>query len=364
MSQKIAFLLICFVSFVACKSNSTSSGVKNDQMKYAKLLKIEDTDTLTLVTIFNPKTKEPEAKFALYRKSYGGKFPEGFTKIQIPVKRMAALSTTYIGMLNAIDGLGSVKATTEGKYIANKKIRKKIDSGKILTSGYEHALTPESYLKAKINLIVFSGFGQPFPNEDKLAQLGITCLANYDWEESHPLGKAEWIKLFGALLDKQDEANAYFEQVETGYLELKKSHQSKTKSKIIVGGMAGATWNAPAGESFMAGMLKDAGIDYCYKATSGTASVHYTLEQVFKDQQGCSIWINAEGTTKAELAKQNPRFTYFESFQTGKIYSYLHNPNYFWEQSTINPHWLLEDYMNINNGETANAKLHFYRLVK
>lgn len=362
MSKKITFLVYSFFFLLACQSGNPKLKNTGGRLKYAQLLSIKETDTLTTVVIFNPTTKAPEGKFVLYRNDYSGKFPVGYVKIQIPVQRMAALSTTYIGMLDAIDALDCVKATTEKKYISNRKVLKRIESGKIITSGYEQALTPEAYLKSKIKLIVFSGFGQPFPNQDKLSQLEIPCLANYDWEESHPLGKAEWIKLFGALLDKQEEATAYFNEVESSYLSLKKSNKSNQKSKVLVGGMSGASWFAPAGESFMAGMLKDAGIDYCFKYTKGTASVNLTLEQVYKDQRGCSIWINAEGKSKSDLLKQNSRFAYFDALKEGKIYSYLHNPNYFWELSTVNPHWLLEDYKKINSGSSNN--LHFYRLVE
>ncbi len=40
-------------------------------------------------------------------------------------------------------------------------------------------------------------------------------MANYDWREEHPLGKAEWIKVFGYLIDQPEKAEAYFQQVGT-----------------------------------------------------------------------------------------------------------------------------------------------------
>lgn len=364
MSQKIILLIAILGLVLSCNTPKSDEKIKTHKLKYAELLAINETDSITTVIITNPETNLQEGKFALFHKGYQGGFPVGFERIQIPVKRMAALSTTYIGMLNAIDGLGCVKVTTERKYVSNKKIGKKIDSGKVLTSGYEHALTPEAYLKAKIQLIVFSGFGQPFTNEQKLKQLGISCMANYDWKESHPLGKAEWIKLFGILTDKSEEATAYFNSIETKYFNLKQTIRNSNSSKVLVGGLNGTNWIAPAGKSFMAGMLADAGIDYCFKETPGAASLNLSLEQVYRDQQGCKIWINAEATTKADLLKLNSRIAYFDVFKSGRIYSYLHNPNYFWELSTVNPHWLLEDYVRINAGETNAKRLHFYKMLK
>ena len=49
----------------------------------------------------------------------------------------------------------------------------------------------------------------------KLDELGIPYIADSQHLENHPLGRVEWVKLVGALLDMEDEADAYFnEEVE------------------------------------------------------------------------------------------------------------------------------------------------------
>ena len=46
----------------------------------------------------------------------------------------------------------------------------------------------------------------------KLDELGIPCIADSQHLENHPLGRVEWVKLVGALLDMEEEADAYFDE--------------------------------------------------------------------------------------------------------------------------------------------------------
>ncbi|MFN6085323.1 MAG: ABC transporter substrate-binding protein, partial [Fluviicola sp.] len=209
-----------------------------------------------------------------------------------------------------------------------------------------------------------SGFGQDFPNEEKLKKIGVSCIPNYDWREQHPLAKAEWIKFFGALLDKQEMANSYFGEVEKNYLSLqKKLKKSKvSKPKVLVGLMFGDTWNAPAGQSFLARILADSQIDYLYKKEKGTGSLSLSLEKVAVNQANCSIWLDANARSKSELIQTNSKFKVFKAYQNNKIYSYSHAMNYFWEMNSLHPDWLLEDYAQIA-GHLPAKKLHFYKRI-
>lgn len=361
--------LTLFVVLFSCTTKKTEEDSDNYRddvkgFKYARLVSIDQKLGYKELIVKNPKTLKVETRYALIPRNSKMKRPSGMKIIEVPVQNMAALSTSFVGMLDAINSIETIKATTEEQYISNKALLKGIRAGKVLTVGYETGLTPDAVLKAQIPLIIFSGFGQPFPNEAKFTQLNVVCMANYDWEEMHPLGKAEWIKVFGALVCKDQEAENYFNQVEKSYLKIKKEAEAiKNPKKVICGGLAGDVWYAPAGKSFMAGIMKDAGMDYFYKNTDGTASLSLSFEQVFNDDQHCDIWINAEAPNLKQLFAMNPKFQYFHTVTKGKVYTYTHNSNYYWELSQVNPHWLLEDFVNIAKGGTK-SNFHFYRQVK
>jgi iron complex transport system substrate-binding protein len=362
---KSLFLLFFAFLFFSCENAAGKvKTVEGTSIKYAKHFDLEEKKGFTLLTINNPETNEPEQEFVLVKRGTVVNLEPGQLKIEVPVQGMGALATGFIGMISELDEVNSIKLSTDSKYIYNAALRKNIAANKVLTTDYEGAASPAEMLSRKVELILFSGFGSPYPNQDKLQQLGINCMAIYDWKELDPLAKAEWIKLFGALYDKKEEANVYFAQVETNYKELKsKISKSKHKEIVITGGMFGDIWNATAGESFLAGIMKDAGMDYLYKNTKGTGSNQYSLAKIITDEEKCTRWLNAEAKSMDELLRLNPKFAALHTVKIKQVYSYLNKTNYFWEYNSMRPDWLLEDFAMIG-GTLPMKKMHFYQKLK
>ncbi|MCC6700020.1 MAG: ABC transporter substrate-binding protein [Fluviicola sp.] len=363
--KRLLIVFLVFVQIVGCdsKQNQHIPDEQSSEIKFAKHFNLINRKDYKELQIISPKTNQIEHRYALVKKGVKLNLPETTEQIEIPVKNMAALSTTFIGMLNELKALDVVKITTDVQYVWNKTIQKRVKNGTVHSAGFESSLSPETILNKKVSLIVYSGFGEAFPNADKLKQLSVVCMPNYDWEEKHALGKAEWIKVFGALLDKDEEANAYFETLCKSYDQLKSSIQTKTKKpKAIVGGLNGDVWFAPSGNSYVANILKDAGIDYIYAKEKGPASLSLTLEQISKDEQQCDVWINAEATSLKSLIQLNDKYTYFQTVKAKAVYGYLHDSNYFWEMNAIHPEWLLSDFAIIAGHK--KGKLHFYKQLK
>jgi len=334
------------------------------EVKYAKHFELKQRDGYVELCILQPETGKMEYCYALGKSSDNPVIPAGMDFIEIPVKNMAVLSTTHIGMLNALDALDCIKGSTDKNFVSNKTVLKGIESGKIANFTDESAIAPERLLEKQISLVVFSGFGKGFPNEEKLKRLSVFVIADYDWREEHPLGKAEWIKVFGYLTGKKKEAMTYFNKVEKSYNDTKRSlAKAHNNPSVLVGSLIGDSWYAPAGESYMATILKDAGANYIYKKEKGTGSCERTFEQVFKDQQSVSIWINPGATSLPNLKQQQPRYGLFTAFQSGKVYCYTHRSSYFWEMGAVNPHWILSDFATIL-GNQSGKQLHFYKQLK
>lgn len=362
---KTLFFLFLLIAVSSC-SNSSYSTKKNEgtRIKYAKHFSLEEKEGYTVLTINNPETNKTEQTFILAKKGVVIKAPASTIRIEVPVKGIGALSTGFIGMIAELNEENSIKMTTDSKYIYDSKVRKNIAAKKVLTTDYEGAVSPAEMLSKKVELIAFSGFGSPYPNQEKLEQLGIHCMAIYDWRELDPLAKAEWIKLFGALYGKTEEANAYFDAVEKNYKEIKaKVAKSTHKETVITGGMFGDIWNATAGESFLAGIMKDAGMNYLYKNTKGTGSNQYSLSKIITDEAVCTRWINAEARSMDELLRLNPKFSVLHTVKIKQVYSYFNNTNYFWQYNSMHPDWVLEDFAMIG-GTLPMKKMHFYSRLK
>ncbi len=364
--MKHFLLLFLFALLYSCGNNTPKTEIKSgDQVQFAQNFKLLKKENYTELQILNPESKKVERKFALVRKNVNVQIPSDLERLEVPLKKMGAFSASYIGMLDVLHQMKSVAATTGESYIYSKELLQQIKQGKTRCYNAESEVQPEYLLQKNIATLIYSGFGQPFPNEEKLKKIKVTCIPNYDWQEQHPLGKAEWIKFFGALLDREDEANAYFEKTKERYKSLKKRIKKSNviPSKVLLGGMAGDTWFAPAGQSFVAHILRDARINYIYKSEKGTGSVAFSLEKIAKDQSNCQIWINVEAASKKELLQKNSKFSIFQAFKTGKLYSSQSKGNYFWEKSTVHPEWLLEDFAQIA-GHLPKTKLHFYTQLK
>lgn len=362
----IPFILVLIL--VACSSNPTAvhPTKKNSiEVSYANHFDIIEHADYTEIQILQPESGKIDCSFALVKRNSTAKIPIGLTKIEVPVKRMAVLSTTHIGMLDALNQLDCIAGTTDAQYIANPTILKRIKKGKIAVFENESSINPSKLMANHINLVVYSGFGKAFPNAEKLNKLNIFTMPNYEWREEHPLGKAEWIKVFGYLIDKPKLANSYFKSVEKSYTSTQKSIATNTQKhpSVLVGSLIGGIWYAPAGESYMASILKDSGAEYVFKNEQGTGSCEHSIQEVFTLQKDISVWINPGATSKNDLEKQQQKYSLFHAFTEGEMYDYIHNSNYFWEMGAVNPHWILSDFAAIL-GTQDGQKLHFYAKLK
>lgn len=364
ITMKLFLPCILFVILAACSggTKATAETKGSVEVRYARHFRLAQKDGYVELKVLQPETGEVERTFALVKAENKAKVPAGADPIEVPLKNAAVLSTTHIGMLDAIGALDCIKGSTDANFVANRQVLKGIRSGTIAAFGDEVSITPERLLEKEITLVVISGFGKEFPNQEKLQRLGIEVMANYEWREEHPLGKAEWVKVFGYLTGKEKEAEAHFAMVEKAYGDLKAEVRKATskRPKVLVGSLIGDVWYAPAGESYMARVLDDGGADYIYRNEKGTGSCEHTLEQVFKHQQDVNIWINSGAATLSGLKDQQPKYALFTAFKAGNVYCYTHNSNYFWEMSAANPHWLLSDFAVIC-GIKSGGKLHFYR---
>lgn len=359
-------LFLALVLIVSCQSPAKKDDVKkaSTTVRYAKHFRLVEKEGYTELVIYHPETLKEEVKYALVKEKNTTTVPKDLVQIQVPVKHIAAFSTSYVGMLNELDEINSISATTSEQYIYNAQLKKNIKAGKVLAVDYDGAASPSALLNKKVELIVFSGFGNAYPDQEKLAQLGIVCIPNYDWKELHPLGKAEWIKLFGALYGKEEIANAYFDEVQTNYNAIKASIAKKHKVEtVILGGMFGDTWNATSGGSYLAGIVQESGMHYVYADIKGSENNPFPLSKIMRDEAKCSRWINAEAKSMNELLTLNPKFANFHTVKTKQVYSYFGKTNYFWEYNSMHPDWLLEDFARIG-GSLPMKKMHFYAQLK
>ncbi len=330
---------------------------KSKTISYAKNFQISRISEKTFLEIMDPETGKVQRKIDISE----------FTKFSNPkMPAIVALSSTHIGMISKLNEESKIVGVSVMQYVSNRSVKSNFEKGKIIELGEETSIPLEQLIKSKANIIIYSGFGKEFPHQKQLEKLGIICIPNYDWKEIHPLGKAEWIKVFGVLLGKEKEAENYFSSIEKEYNKLKELAKNTTTSDCLFSGnVFGDYWYTPAGESFNAKIFKDANCDYAYADTKGTGSLSLNLEKVLEKNANCKFWINPGAKTLKELQQLNSKAIYFGAFKQQQVYCYSNNGNYFWEMSAIEPQKVLADIIQITHPELKiKNPLYFYTQLK
>ncbi|MBF2707626.1 ABC transporter substrate-binding protein [Flavobacterium soyangense] len=372
----ILFLLL--IPFFGCKKSSENS--KNtlanfdNSIHYAKGLEIYKHNGFSIVKITNPW---PEAKknFTYILQEKNGIIPDSlrqFTVIPIPIKSIVVTSTTHIPALELLGVENTLVGFPNTAYISSVKTRKLIDAGKVREVGVNENLNTEVLIDMKPNVIVSFGLNNSNPTLDNLQKSGLKVILNGDWTEQSPLGKAEWIKFFGALYGLDPKANAIFSEIETAYTStLALAKKTTLKPTVLSGTIYQEQWYVPQGESWASLFLKDAQSDYLWATTKGTGSLAVPLETILEKAQNAEFWIApGDFSTLKQMSDSNPHYSQFASFKNKKVYSYAVNKGatggiIYFEWASTRPDWVLKDLIKIFHPELLpNHKLFFFKKLE
>ncbi len=212
----LMMLLFACTFSVQAKEASSVSGLEYErsmELSYAEefsvdyykggyaLITIADSDRFLVV----PKGKEaPE------------NMEENIAVLKQPLENIYLVATSAMDFFVSLDGLEKIRlsGTNEnGWYIDEAK--KAMEDGSILFAGKYSAPDYELILGENCSLAVESTMIYHTPEvKEKLEQFEIPVLVERSSYESHPLGRTEWIKLYGVLLGKEEEAERLFEEQE------------------------------------------------------------------------------------------------------------------------------------------------------
>ena len=366
---KYQFYLILFLVFVisSCDENSKSNQEisQKSELSFSKYLKIKELQTGVLIDITHPNRKNKTYRYFI-AKSKTDKTPKDYVRIEKENMSFLVFSATHIGMLEKLNQVSKIKGTCSKDLIHSASIIKKIETGEIKDFGNEGATSFEKIIELKPKLIIYSGFSGEFSKSSEFEKMNITPIPNFDWQETHPLGKAEWILFFGYLTGTEIQAKKHFNSVKNNYLALcRKAKEAKNAPSVLMGSKIGNYWYGPAGNSYGAKLLEDAKTNYLYKNTKGTASIEYSLEKVFSEAKNAEFWINP-GFSSYKLLEMNfSKASYFKAFQNKNVYCYTNNPNKFWELNGVHPDWILSDLIQIFHPELKlNQPMYFYKVIE
>jgi len=375
--QNTAFCFLVFLLFIQCKEGSKKENTivtSKNEIQYAKGLEIYKHQGFSILKVTKPW---PDAKedFTYILKEKNGIIPDSlkqFTVIPIPIKSIVVTSTTHIPSLEMLGVEKTLVGFPNTDFISSEKTRKQIDAGKIREVGSNETLNTEVLIDIQPDVIVSFGLNNSNPTLDNLQKSGLKVMLNGDWSEQSPLGKAEWIKFFGALYGLDSKANLLFSDIEKEYTNtLKIAKKANMKPSVMSGSLYQNQWFVPQGECWASLFLKDAQSNYLWAASKGTGSLSLSFETVLEKAQNADFWIApGDFSSLKEMSDSNPHYNEFASFKNKKVYSYALNKGakggtLYFECSPNHPDWVLKDLIKIFHPELLpNHQLFFFKKLE
>ena len=372
-----ALLFFVLVSCIECKqktiSNKKTTESKN-QIQYAKGFSIVNYDGYSILTVKNPWPKATKT-YRYILKEKNGIVPDSLKKnpiIAVPIKTIVVTSTTHIPSLEMLGEEKSLVAFPNLDYISSEKVRALIDGKKIKEIGNNQSLNTEVLIDLQPNVIIGYGIDNNNPTLDNLQKSGLKVMLNGDWNEETPLGKAEWLKFFGALYGKQKQANDIFSKIATEYFAtIAIAKKAVTKPTVLAGDMFEDKWYLPKGTSWGSQLLKEANADYLWAETTGTGSLSLSFETVLERAENADVWITSGqfGSLKA-MTDASPHYSQFKAFNKKKVYSFTRKKGktggvLYYELAPNRPDIVLKDILKIMHPELVpDYELFFFEKLK
>lgn len=330
----LLFLLPLCLS--ACGARPTETG---SQMEYARWFGITDAGS---VVVYSPSGAAPDT-------------------LRGPFGRLVCMSSSYVGYLEAVGADSTVVAVSGLDYLGNEAVRERA-----VEVGYDAALNYEAVLQARPDLfLTYAVSAAEPPYLAKLRDLGVRCVVLSEHLENHPLARAEYVKLFGALTGRVARADSVFSAVRGRYLSL--MQDPPVRKKVLINIPYADIWYIPGADNYMAQLIRDAGGELLGSESGKAESGTIGLEEAYAYAQEADLWLNPGWCrTREQLRSVHPLFGEFPVLQKSVWNNTLQTTegggNRFWETGPVHPDWVLEDLVHIFSATPAAGMHYFFPL--
>mgnify|MGYP004644757597 CR=1 FL=1 len=284
--------------------------------------------------------------------------PETVTVLQQPLDKLYLVATAamdHFVKLNALDTIILSSQKKDSWYLP--EARQAMEEGKIAYAGKYSAPDYETILASGCDLVIENAMIYHAPEVlEKLRGLGLPVLVELSSYESHPLGRMEWIKLFGALVNKEEEATAYFDSMmESLTPVLNQAPTGKTVSFFYITTSGGINVRRPS--DYVSSAIRLAGCENIVfgedQADLGTSTMTVQMEAFYEGARDADILIYnsiVEGeldSLDALLAKM-PTLKDFKAVKEGNVWCL--SKNFYQETMSLG-----EFILDVNNAATGSG---------
>lgn len=258
-----------------------------------------------------------------------GGLDDGITVLRQPLDRIYLAATSAMSLFDAVDALDHIRLTgtrASGWYV--DAAVEALNSGAMLFSGKYSEPDYELMISEDCNLAIESTMIYHTPKvKEMIEDLGIPVLVDRSSYEPHPLGRTEWIKLYAVLVDKEDEAAAFFDRQASVIRELENfENTGKTVAFFAVNSDGSVVIRKPS--DYIPKMIALAGGRYAFEdfvTDQAATSISITMEDFYAKAVDADVLIYnasiaAPISTVDELLALNELFADFKGVQEGNVW--------------------------------------------
>ena len=246
-----------------------------------------------------------------------------------PLERMYLTATSAMDFFRALDGLDHIRLSgtdASGWYIS--EARQAMEEGRILFAGKYNAPDYELIYAQGCDLAIESTMIYHAPEvKEQLEKLGIPVLVERSSYEEHPLGRMEWVKLYGALLGRLEAAEDFF-AAQAAQAESIAGQESTGKTVAFFYINAAGTVNVRRSGDYVPRMIALAGGEYIFPdldSGSALSTVNMTMEAFWDGARDADVLIYnstvaGEIGTLEDFLKLSPLLGEFRAVREGRVW--------------------------------------------
>lgn len=257
--------------------------------------------------------------------------PADITVINQP-ENIYLASSSAMDLFRSIDGLGDILASsTPESGWKLPEIAQAMADEEILYAGKYSAPDIELLMSEGCDLAIENMMIYHSPKTaEQLEKCGIPVLTERSSSESHPLGRLEWVRLYGLILGKADEAERFFEEKSALLGQVTAQESSGcTAAFFYISSNGYAVVRKPG--DYISKMIELAGGKYVLSADSlkvdenalATANIQFEAFYALAKDADCLIYngtIDGGVETLEQLSAKNPLLADFRAFQNGNVW--------------------------------------------
>ena len=347
MKKKLMALLLCLamcLGLTACGAGGSGTAENStdisDELTYTDSTKLEYAQKFTIDNY--------EGGYSLITITDGGRFlvvpedkkaPEDLAKditvLQQPIQNIYLVASAVMDMFVSLDALDSIRFSgtkADGWYIDAAKAA--MENGDILYAGKYSAPDYEQILAENCGLAIENTMISHTPEvQEQLDKFRIPVLIDHSSYEPNPLGRTEWVKLYGLLTGHEEEAEAAFASEADAFKAIS-GEEATGKTVAFFYITSNGEANVRKTADYLPKMIELAGGTYIFQdlgdAEDATSTLSMTMEEFYAGAKDADYIIynsTIEGQLSSvdELLAKSPLLGKFRAVQEGHVYCTMKN---------------------------------------